>query len=127
MKRLSNYRHPSRTEFPGIPPVMDEPLKVIGKQIRELTELQQGQSTLEGNGNYELRTVTTRHDQEFSLGLQALKGPPAGGVCIFSSAGEIPEVKEFTVVGEKSVRWVLYWRHNVPAGDVTVRLLILGS
>lgn len=126
MKRLSNYRHPSRVEFPGIPPALDEPLKVMGKQLRELTELGQGLFTLEGNGNYEVREVTTRHDAIFSLGLQSLDGPAVGAKCIFSSAGEVPDIKDFSVISEKSVRFQLFWKYNVPPGDATVRLLILG-
>ena len=127
MKRLSNYRHPTRNEFPGIPPAVEEPLKVLGKQIREITELLQGFLTLEGNGNYEVRTVTTGHDREFTLGLQTLSGPAQGAIVIYSSAGEVPELKDFTVLNEKSVRCKLFWRYSVPSADATVRLLILGA
>lgn len=127
MKRLANYQHPTRTQYPQLPPGLEDPLKVIGKQIQEITELLQGLLTLEGNGNYEKRTVTVRHDQEFTLGLLSLRGPPEGVVAIHSTAREVPEVKDFTVLSEKSIRLKVFFRHSVPAGDVAVRFLILGA
>lgn len=127
MKKISNYAHPTRTKFPQIPPGMEEPLKVIGLQIRELTELNQGQHTPEGNGNAELREVVCQHDTPFLVQVGTVKGAPQGLVVLWTSVGEHPLVKDFAVVSERTVRLRFFWQLSAPAGDVTVRFRLEGG
>ena len=123
---VSNYRHPSRQDFPSLSPDTDKALDAMGKQIRELTQVLQGKSSLTENGNNEIRTLKVTHDTAYDLSLGTMKGNPLGAIAIYSSIYEIPRITQFQMLGDKKVRLKFDFL-AASAQDVTVRVLFLGS
>jgi len=126
MKRIGNYVHPTRSQFPGIPPALEVPMRVQGKQLKDITELLQNRFVLGVNSNDEDREFECQHDTDITIGLNTLKGPPRGAIPYYSSAGEVPRIRRWQVLNERSIKMALFF-DSAPAGKVTVRMLIRGG
>lgn len=81
--KLSAFRPPNKTDFPDMPPGDEEPFKVVGKHIIDLTTALQGQISIEDNLDAELIRVDIEHNKLFTVTLQKKGSRAVGATCIY--------------------------------------------
>lgn len=123
--KLANYKHPTRQDFPLLPPWFVDAMKGPGKQMQDLTDLLQGKASLPDNMNIEMKELTVRHGKTYTLGLTKLKGVPMAAWVGYSSQFEGTNFA-WRNSGGQQVDVTFSWA-SAPPGDITVRVIFMGG
>lgn len=124
--KISNYKHPTRQDFPGLSPEQERAMESMGRQIRELTQVLQGKASLTENANNEIKTLTITDGVEYQVTMNTMKGDPIGAIPIYSSVFEVPRLSHFEKLSEKRAK-VKFSFSSPPADPATVRILFIGA
>lgn len=124
--KISNYRHPTRQDFPGLSPEISRALDVVGRQVRELTQVLQGRASLSENLNCEIRSMEVLDGVDYEVSMTTMSGEPEGAIPIWADNYEIPRVSHFQALsgGRAKVRFEF---STNPTAAKAVRILFVGA
>lgn len=121
--KLANYKHPTRQDFPQLPPWFIDAMKGPGKQLQDTTDLLQGKATLGDNTATEIRDLKVKNGGVYTVTMQKLKTTPTLGWVGYTSQFE-KEAFVWRPTGDKQVEFTISWPSN-PTGDITLRVIFM--
>jgi hypothetical protein len=123
VKPIPNYHPVVRQEIRDAEPWLDEAVKPINRQLKELTDAAQGQASLFGNTNCESRDLRVEHLRNYYVtpGVKDIQG----ATCILS-AKPLDRPMEAEIQTDGRLR-LLFKFVDAPSGEIFVRVAILGA